>query len=91
MYFHTQRTLCDVLSEMRACQETLNFSSLLGLIEEAQGMGNRMESALAMKKDMIAMEEEHSAKKKELRDLQIKIKKAEAKLPGAKKAKKKRP
>ena len=31
---------------MRKCVETLNFSYLLGLIEEAQSMANRMEAKL---------------------------------------------
>ena len=45
------RFLCDVLEEMRACYKTRNFSYLLGLIEEAQTLGERMESALGDKKD----------------------------------------
>ena len=40
------RTLCGVLSEMRKQYKTRNFAGLLGLVEEAQSMGNRMESAL---------------------------------------------
>ena len=37
------RYLCTVLDEMRECVKTLNFSYLLGLIEEVQTLGNRME------------------------------------------------
>ena len=44
--FYDTRTLCGVLEDMRKCYETRNFSYLLGLIEEAQTMGNRMEGAL---------------------------------------------
>ena len=40
------RTMCDVLEEMRKCYKTRNFASILGLVEEAQGMANRMESAI---------------------------------------------
>ena len=40
------RYLCDVLNEMRKCVKTLNFSYLLGLIEEAQTLGSRMEAKL---------------------------------------------
>lgn len=40
------RTLCDVLKEMRACYDTRNFAPLMGLIEEAQTYGNRMEAKL---------------------------------------------
>lgn len=45
------RTLCGVLEEMRTAHETHNYSYLLGLIEEAQSMGNRMESGLYDKGD----------------------------------------
>ena len=45
------RYLCDVLDEMRTCFKTRNFSFLLGLIEEAQTLGERMEAALGDKKD----------------------------------------
>ena len=43
---YLNRTLCDVLEEMRATYKTRNFASLLGLVEEAQSMGNSMESKL---------------------------------------------
>jgi len=44
---YLNRTLCDVLEEMRKCHETRNYSYLSGLIEEVQSMGNRMEAALS--------------------------------------------
>lgn len=47
------RTICDVLSEMRTCCHTLDFSYLFGLIEEAQTMANRMEAGLEKKADRI--------------------------------------
>ena len=40
------RLLCTVFDEMRDCVKTLNFSYLLGLIEESQSLANRMESRL---------------------------------------------
>lgn len=46
------RTICNVLEEMRQCHETRNFSYLLGLIEEAQSMANRMEAALYDQSDL---------------------------------------
>jgi len=49
MYLH--RYLCDVFDEMRKCNKTRNYGSLMGLIEEAQSMGNRMEAALNTYKD----------------------------------------
>lgn len=48
--YYDNRMLCTVLEEMRACYKTRNFAGLLGLIEEAQSMGNRMESALEDKR-----------------------------------------
>ena len=45
------RLLCTVLDEMRDCVKTVNFSYLLGLIEEAQSLASRMESHLYDMKD----------------------------------------
>ena len=64
----TNRLLCDVLREMRECVKTLNFSYLLGLIEEVQTLGNRMESKLYDIKDFERLHEE-------IRDLKKKKKK----------------
>ena len=47
----SNRTMCGVLDEMRSAHETRNFSYLLGLIEEAQSMANRMEAGLYDKHD----------------------------------------
>ena len=46
------RYLCTVLEEMRTCYKTRNFSYLMALIEEAQVLGERMESALGEKSDV---------------------------------------
>jgi predicted RNase H-like nuclease (RuvC/YqgF family) len=67
--YYINRTLCDALNEMRACYETRNFASLLGLIEEAQSMGNRMEAALGDQKDLREMNEEWHRLKKEIKEL----------------------
>ena len=72
MYSYPNRTLCDVLEEMRKCYETRNFSPIMGLIEEAQSMGNRMETALHDKKDVINWREERSKLKKEINKLEQK-------------------
>ena len=66
----TNRYLCDVLDEMRKCVKTLNFSYLLGLIEESQTLGSRMESRLFDIKDFEHLHEE-------IRDLKNKKKKLE--------------
>ncbi len=64
---YPNRTLCDVLSEMRKCRKTLNFSYLLGLIEETQSIGNRMESALADVADLKAAQDKLSKIRKEIK------------------------
>lgn len=63
------RTLCDVLAEMRKCYETHNYAPLMGLIEEAQSMGNRMEAALSDQKDIVKMQAEWHSLRKEIKDL----------------------
>ena len=64
------RYLCTVLDEMRECIKTVNFSYLLGLIEEAQILANRMEARLFEMKDYERLH-------KEIRDLKKKKKKLE--------------
>jgi len=49
--------------------ESRNFAGLLGLIEEVQSMGNRMEAGIADKKDLIAMRNERHELKKEIMEL----------------------
>ena len=50
--YYLQRDLCTVLSELRTAYETRNFSYMLGLIEEAQSMANRMEAGLGEVRDL---------------------------------------
>lgn len=64
------RTLCDVLSDMRTCVKTLNFSYLIGLIEEAQTMGYRMEASLYDKNDIKDSHEKIKKLKAEIKDLE---------------------
>lgn len=52
----TNRFICDILHEMRKCNETRNFAPLLGLIEECQIVADRMEAALYDKKDERTLE-----------------------------------
>jgi hypothetical protein len=56
--FYLNRTLCDVLEEMCKFVQTLNFTSLMSGIEDAQIMGNQMESGLEDKKDLVRINEE---------------------------------
>jgi uncharacterized protein YlxW (UPF0749 family) len=64
------RYLCTVLDEMRECIKTVNFSYLLGLIEEAQILANRMEARLFEMKDYERLHND-------VRDLKKKKKKLE--------------
>ncbi len=50
-YVGLNRTMCGVLDEMRSCHKTHNYAPILGLIEEIQSMGNRMESSMQDVKD----------------------------------------
>lgn len=68
--FSSNRVLCTVLDEMRKLDSTKNYSSLLSLIEEAQSMGNRMESALYDKKDLNRAREEVKKLKEEIKLLE---------------------
>lgn len=80
-WFGNNRHICDVLEDMRKCAKSQNFSPIRGLIEEAQVMANRMESALQDQKDLIKigieLSEARKAYKKlerEYKDLDKKVK-----------------
>jgi|SaaInlV_150m_DNA_2_1039686.scaffolds.fasta_scaffold11222_2 peptidoglycan hydrolase CwlO-like protein len=42
--FMANRYFCTVIDEMRSCYKTRNFSIVMGLLEELQSIGNRMEA-----------------------------------------------
>jgi pyrimidine operon attenuation protein/uracil phosphoribosyltransferase len=67
------RMLCDVLHEMRECNKTLNFSYLLGLVEEVQTLANRMEAKLYDIKDFELLHEDIAKLKKQKKKLEEKI------------------
>ena len=67
------RYICSVLDEMRDCVKTLNFSYLLGLIEEAQTLALRMEAKLYEIKDYERLHEEIRALKKKKKALENKV------------------
>ena len=75
----TNRYLCEVLTEMRTCSETRNYSYLLSLIEEAQTLANRMEASLYDKKDYTRVKGLVKEKKQELKKLEKKIAKKKKK------------
>lgn len=65
----TNRPICDVFEEMRKCHEHRNYSYLPSLIEEAQMMANRMESALYDKAEC----EDWSKRRREEKDAYKKL------------------
>ena len=65
------RSICAVFEDMRSCNETKNYSYLLGLIEEAQSMANKME----FKIDLINNFEDLKDKYKELEERKNDLKK----------------
>jgi predicted RNase H-like nuclease (RuvC/YqgF family) len=67
------RYICDVLEEMRTMTETLNFSPMLGLIEECQTLANRMESALYDRADIRDFSKEVRSLKQEKRELELEV------------------
>ena len=73
----TNRYLCSILDEMRTTTKTLNFGMLLGLIEEVQTTGNRMESALEDKRDAGFLRDEIHNLKRERDKLKKEIEKLE--------------
>ena len=71
------RTVCDVLKEMRTAHDTYNFSYLWSLIEEVQSMANRMEAALYDKSDLEYSREEMKKLKAKIKKLKLKKKELE--------------
>jgi len=72
-FYGITRTVCDVLDDMRSAVKTLNFSYMLGCIEEVQRMANRMEAGLQDKKDLIELAEERSELKREVFELREEV------------------
>jgi len=69
----TNRHICSVLDEMRDCTKTLNFSYLLGLIEETQSLASRMEAKLYDIKDFERLHKEIKDLKKKRKNLEKKV------------------
>ena len=77
---YLNRTICGVLEEMRSCNETKNYSYLLGLIEEAQSMANKMESKIDLIKDFEEMKDKYKELVERKNDLKKDIKKSGGKI-----------
>jgi hypothetical protein len=82
-YFWLNRTLCDVLEDMRRCYKIRNFSPMLALIEEAQMMGNSMEAAIGDKDSTRELREQYGVMRKKHKRLKRKLKVLEAKIEEA--------
>lgn len=78
---YPNRTICSVLEAMRDAIKTLNFSYLGSLIEEAQFLANRMESALYDSKDIKKLMEMRAELKKECAELEKQVEALKAQLP----------
>lgn len=74
------RYLCDVLEEMRKAVATQNYSYMLGLIEEAQSLGSRMEAGLMDLGTLERLRTERKELEKEIKVLKKKKSKKEKKL-----------
>jgi len=70
--YYPNRTLCDILEDMRQCFKTMNFAILPSLIEEVQIVGNRMEAALADVKNIEMINEDLHRLRAEYKDLKRK-------------------
>jgi translation elongation factor EF-1alpha len=77
--FWANRTACEVLEEIRTVVKVSSANGsakamLIALIEELQVMFNKMEAAIADKRDFNDIREETSKAKQKLRELEEKIK-----------------
>lgn len=81
IYSSPSRYICSVLDEMRDCHKTHNYSYLPGLIEEAQSLARRMESALCDVRDVREWSKIRDELKKEIRELEEKKRLLDEQLP----------
>jgi len=80
---YPNRTLCEVLQDMRECYKTYNFSPMLALIEEVQILGNRMEAGLSDQSNIRDLNEKRSKMNQELNKLQQKLDKMSIQATGS--------
>lgn len=76
----TNRYFCTVIDEMRSCYKTRNFSHILGLLEELQSIGNRMEAKCGDITDRNIYLDEKKELKREIKDLKRKRAKLKRKI-----------
>lgn len=70
MFYGLNRSICDVFDGMRKCNETRNFSPMMGLIEEAQIFADRMEASLGDTHDITCAHDKIVKLKKEIKVLE---------------------
>ena len=80
MSYWLNRTMCDVLKEMRDLNDKLTSATVnqhkktfAYLIEEVQSMGNRMEAALTEKGELEDIHEEWRQETKKMKKLKAEI------------------
>lgn len=66
------RSMCEVLEEMRNLVKNKHFDPLLGLIEEVQSMGNKMEARISEVHDWERHKETIKRLEGEISDLEYK-------------------
>lgn len=76
-YYSINRTFCDVLAELRKCNETRNYAYMMSLVEELQVLGNRMEAHLEDKRDIKSLHQDIKTLKKERKKLLAEVEKLE--------------
>lgn len=72
-YSYPNQTICSVLSAIRKCHETRNYSYLLGLVENAQYLADKMEAALNDKADVREWTIKRDQLKREIRTLKAEL------------------
>ena len=70
---YPNRTMCDILEEMRKSLETMNFSYLGGLIEEVQSTANKMEAGLYDIKDRERLLKQIKKLRKQKEELEVEL------------------
>jgi len=76
----TNRYFCTVIDEMRSCYKTRNFSIVMGLLEELQSIGNRMEAKCGDINDANRYLDEVKELKREIKSLKRKRDKLKRKI-----------
>ena len=74
-HYYLDRTICEVLEEMRVCNKTRNYGPLEAAIEEAQLMANRMENAIQKANGIKEIDASYRKAKKQLKEINEKIEK----------------